>query len=255
MTGRGSRPRGLSARHKLLAALFPACAVASCSSLTLSGASLVLSALLLMCAGVSWRSVLPALRRVNVFFLFLLLTMPLALGPAPEGTLASLGAVHFTLPGLAAAFRAALKGNAVLLVFLALPGTEPLSMNCRALLDIGLPPKLVTLLQLVARHAAEMRREMRALFAAAALRGFTPRVDPRTWRATAYLAAMLFVRAYDKSRRVEKAMLLRGFAGLLPLLPPAEKRISSLGSVAVAASLGLSIALVAADSLLPRVLP
>ena len=113
-----------------------------------------------------------------------------------------------------------LQGQRYVLFFLLLPGTSSLAANCAALLALGLPEKLITLLQLVARHIVSLKREYTALTTAAALRGFTPAMHPRAWKTTAYLAAMLFIRCFDTAKRTEKAMLLRGFCGKLPLFLP-----------------------------------
>lgn len=244
--------RRCGARHKLLAAFALAFAVASLSSLALSALSLGGATVLALAARLPRRTAVSALLRVNVFFLFLLCVMPLAFGDiAPKDAIFSLGPVHWTPAGFTAAFRAALKGNAILFLFLALPGTSPFVLNCKALLDLGLPEKLVTLLQLVARHAVTLRRELNALFTAAALRGFTPRCNPRTYRTTAYLAGMLLVRALDRSRRIEKAMLLRGFTGKLPLLLPPEQGISAWSLPLLLVHCGVAVALPLADYFVP----
>ena len=211
------------ARYKLLAALVLTFATAAVTTLPAAALALALAVLGAWASPVPVRTLLPALARLNLFSLFIFITVPLVwqgTQQTPPGILFTLGPLAYTQPGLLAALIIGCKGNAMVLFFLLLPGTSSLAANCAALLALGLPEKLITLLQLVARHIVSLRREYTALTTAAALRGFTPAMHPRAWKTTAYLAAMLFIRCFDTAKRTEKAMLLRGFCGKLPLFLP-----------------------------------
>jgi cobalt/nickel transport system permease protein len=52
--------------------------------------------------------------------------------------------------------------------------------------------------------------------AAIKLRGFVPRTNFYTYKTYAYLVASLLIKSYDRSERVYKAMLCRGFKGVFP---------------------------------------
>lgn len=211
------------ARYKLLAALALTIAVAAVTTLPAAALALALAALGARASPAAPRDILPALARLNLFTLFVFITVPLSWHGAhqpPSDALMLLGPLAYTQSGLLTALVIACKGNAMVLVFLILPGTSSLAANCAALLALGLPEKLVTLLQLVARHIVSLKREFVSLTTAATLRGFTPSMHPRAWKTTAYLTAMLLIRCFDTAKRTETAMTLRGFCGKLPLFLP-----------------------------------
>ena len=240
----------LPPRDKLLAAIIFACAIAPVGTLAFAGVATACALLLAGAARPGFARISKPLARVNAFFLLLLVTMPLRISAAPlPDTFVALGNAQWGTAGLLAALLAILKGNAILLFFLALPGSATLSQNCKALRELHLPEKLVTLLQLVLRHAVTFSREVQALRTAAALRGFVPRFNLHTYRTMAYLAGMLFVRSYDKSLRVEKAMRLRGFSGKFPLLLPQEEAVSASGLPFVMLCAATAVLLLAGDML------
>lgn len=45
------------------------------------------------------------------------------------------------------------------------------------------------------------------------IRGFSPKTNLHTYRTYAYVVGMLLVKSYERARRVEAAMLCRGFDG------------------------------------------
>ncbi|MBA7550739.1 hypothetical protein ES705_43262 [subsurface metagenome] len=45
------------------------------------------------------------------------------------------------------------------------------------------------------------------------IRGFKPKTNIHTYRTFAYLAGMLLIRSYDRSERIYRAMICRGFHG------------------------------------------
>ncbi len=65
-----------------------------------------------------------------------------------------------------------------------------------------------------------MADEAAKITASARLRGFRPRPGFTAWRTLGYLAAMILLRSWQRSARVNRAMRLRGFTGRFPLLDP-----------------------------------
>jgi cobalt/nickel transport system permease protein len=202
----------LPAEYRIIAAVALAIAAATArdfaSAFAALGVGLVLTALERPPATL----LLKAFTRLNTFFLLLFCTLPLGFGP-PVGPALALGPVHFTLQGVMAATVMLIKANAVTLIFIALPGRLGARENCRALRNLGFPDKLVTLLLLMGGYIGLFARELEALRSAAKLRGFAPSFSLHTVRTSASLAAMLFIRAWDKSARMDRAMRLRGFDG------------------------------------------
>lgn len=151
---------------------------------------------------------------VNIFFVFFWLFLPINMAS---------GSLAFSRSGVELAALITLKGNAVAAMLLVLLGSSTVSESCRGLLRLHVPEKLVTLLLITYSNLAHMHREYATILAAAKLRGFVAGKTLSSYKTTAWLAAMLLVRSWQRAQRVNKAMLLRGFSGQYPLLelPPA----------------------------------
>jgi cobalt/nickel transport system permease protein len=158
-----------------------------------------------------WSGLAARLLPVNLFFLFFWLTL------LPDF---SSGAPCLSSSGLRLAALITIKGTAVAAVLLILVGTTGISASCRALLQLGIPEKLVMLLLLTSSQISAMADAYAGLSAAARLRGFTPRASMGSWRTFAYLLSMLLLRSWQRSRRISTAMHLRGFSGRFPLFVP-----------------------------------
>ena len=209
-------PLLLPARHRLAVAVTLAVATAAVREITPALLALGVGLVLTVAARPPAGLLLKAFLRLNAFFLLIFFTLPLGFG-VPQGPAFDLGFAHFSLRGAVIALVMLLKANAVALMFIALPGRCSAHENCRALKSLGAPDKLVTLLLLMAGHIGLFARELEALKQATKLRGFVPRFSLHTLRTSANLAAMLLIRAHDKSKRMDEAMRLRGFSGRFAL--------------------------------------
>ncbi|MDR2124379.1 MAG: energy-coupling factor transporter transmembrane protein EcfT [Desulfovibrio sp.] len=206
-------------RKLAAAAVFSLCAALLSRPEPALGAVLF-AALLLCCSGLPLRDTAPRLASVNAFFLPFWLLLPLS--PAPAGdarTLFSLGPLAFSTAGFEAALLIWLKGNAAACALAALAGSSTLAENGRALRALRVPDKMTALLLITYANLGLMAREYVRLFQAARLRGFVPGASPAACRVYARLIGLLLIRSRQKARRVEQAMLLRGFRGCFPLLP------------------------------------
>ncbi len=162
-----------------------------------------------------------ALFSVNIFCLFLWLTLPLVFVPAGEkgvGILFVLGPVGFSQHGVLFALLITLKANTAMLFLSCLLGNVPVAALAEALQSLHVPEKLVLLLLLTHSNLGLWSREVKKIWQSARLRGFVPKNSWHTYTTTASLLGMLFVLAWEKSQRVEQAMRLRGFNGSFPIL-------------------------------------
>ncbi|MDR1946321.1 MAG: energy-coupling factor transporter transmembrane protein EcfT [Desulfovibrio sp.] len=174
--------------------------------------------LLLCCSGLPLRKTASRLLSVNAFLLPFWLLLPPS--PVPGGeTLFSLGPLDFHRAGFETALLICLKANAAACALTALAGTSTVAENGRALHELHVPDKMTALLLITHANLGLMAREYGRLFQAARLRGFVPGASPAACRVYARLIGLLLVRSWHKSRRVEQAMLLRGFRGRFPLIP------------------------------------
>ncbi|TDC42564.1 cobalt ECF transporter T component CbiQ [Micromonospora sp. KC213] len=146
--------------------------------------------------------------------------------------------------GPALAAQTAGRSVAALACLLLFSATTPLSDVLPRLHRLGVPPAVSEVAALTYRMLFLLMESARAVRAAQAARlGF------RTWRAAyrsvAGQAGAVFVRAFDRARRLEEGLALRGYTGslavqveALPVSPPF-----------VAATVGLLAAIVAATVL------
>jgi cobalt/nickel transport system permease protein len=235
--------RAMRPERKLAAAaVFSLCAALLSRPAPALGACLF-GALLLCCSGLPLRGVVPRLASVNAFFLpfwLLLPLLPVADGDAP--VLFNLGPLAFRQAGLETALLICLKGNAVACALAALAGSSTVAENGRALRALRVPDKMTALLLITHANLGLMAGEYVRLFQAARLRGFVPGASPAACRVYARLIGLLLVRSWQKARRVEQAMLLRGFSGCFPLLPaqcscPPEIRLRNKRAAALLVAL------------------
>lgn len=229
----------LPAAPKLAAAFLFALSVSFLSRPGSAAAACVMPLALALLARAPLRRLARRLAPVSIFCLLLWLLLPLgqALGTPMR-------------QGVELAALVTLKSHAVAAMLLLLPGTSNVSASCRGLLRLRVPDKLVTLLLLTHANLARLHDEHARLAAAARLRGaFSGRLTAR-YATAACLAAMLLVRAWERTQRVKDAMRLRGFAGRYPLLDtePAAS-VARTALVPVAVSLGAA-ALLLADATL-----
>ncbi len=152
---------------------------------------------------------------LNGFMLVLALVLPWSVRGTP---LVQLGSAVYSREGLALAGTVALKGNAIVVMLMALVGTLDVAILGHALEHLYVPEKLTHLLLFTVRYLDLLDRQFRQLTAAMRVRGFRPRMDLHTYRTYGYLVGMLLVRSLDRSERVLAAMKCRGFRGHFFLL-------------------------------------
>ncbi|WP_461210559.1 cobalt ECF transporter T component CbiQ [Desulfocurvus sp. DL9XJH121] len=197
-------------RARLAAALVWSVTAALLTTASAAWAALILGGLL---AGLSRPPLARLARRlaaVNVFILLLWALVPFSVPGDPVFQVLGFAA---TRQGFALALIVTLKSNAIVLGFIALVATIPVSDLGCALRGLRVPDKLAWLLVFTHRSVFVMAGEYQRMRQAMKIRGFTPRSNLHTYRALAYLAGMVLVRGLDRSERVHAAMLCRGFDG------------------------------------------
>jgi cobalt/nickel transport system permease protein len=169
-------------------------------------------ALLALCGELPLRNVVRNLLRIEGVFLCLWCTLPFTSG----GASFSLGGVSLSVEGVRLALLISLKGAGMMLALAGLFGGIPVHMLFQAFQELGFSSKLVGIFHFCFRYLHLLQEERRRLFDAAALRGFRPSLLPRSLATLAFLGANLLIKSYDRSRRVQEALLLRGFQGFFP---------------------------------------
>ena len=175
-----------------------------------AAAGLGLALLLLALSRPPWLTAGKRLAAVNVFILFMWLTVPTAM---PGEELWAVGPIGFSRHGVGLMLLVTLKCSALAMLFMALVASMSAPVLGVALERLYFPAKLSFLLLFAWRYVHVIAAQWRALKTAAALRGFVPRANLHTYRTIGYMLGMTFVRGLDRASKVHEAMLLRGFAG------------------------------------------
>lgn len=179
---------------------------------------------------------------VNMFIVFLALTVPLTMPGEPVW---SLGPVHASREGLELVLLVALKANAIFLVFVALVASMDFPTMGHALERLGAPSKLTFLFLFTYRYVHVIAEEWQRLHTAARLRGFVPHTNLHTYRTVGHLLGMVLVNSFDRAGRVYQAMLLRGFCERFTSVR--QFTWKRLDGVMATVWLGVVMALVATD--------
>lgn len=212
----GTSPiHSLDPRARVAVACFAAFTLALLTDVRLALAGLVPGLVLLFFSRPPLGLLCRRLVQVNVFILFLWLTVPWSV---PGTELLALGPLSVTAEGVQLALLVTLKCNAIVLVFLALVATLSLPTLGCALERLHCPRRLIVLLLSAYRYLFVLAREWETLHTAARLRGFVPGTNTHTYKTYANMLGMLFVHSLDRSQRVWEAMCLRGFSGHFPCL-------------------------------------
>lgn len=201
---------GLDPRVRLAMAAFFSVCVALLEEPIAAGSALIPALAILSLSTPPLGLLCKRVALVNIFILFLWLTVPLTMPGTPFLTLGPLTASR---EGIALVQLATVKSNAILLTFLALVTTMDSPTMGHALDRLGVPSKLVFLFLFTYRYLHVIADEWQRLVTAARLRGFTPRTGMHTYRTIGNLLAMVLVNSFDRSSRVYQAMVLRGFQG------------------------------------------
>lgn len=200
----------LDPRARLMLALAGTLCLVTLQGGIAAGVALGLSLLLLFLSAPPWGMAVRRLALVNIFVLFMWLTVPFAM---PGEAQWHWGLFAASREGLALMWLITLKCNAIVILLITFLASMHFAALGAALQRLRCPVKLTFLFLFVYRYIHVVAGEWRTLHNAARLRGFVPRTDMHTYRTFGYLLGMTFVRAFDRSRRVYEAMLLRGFSG------------------------------------------
>lgn len=176
---------------------------------------LCMATLCVYLARLSFRDIVNRLLLVNIFVIFLWLTLPFSISGTP---LLDLGPWQVTTEGVAFTTAITFKANAIFLFTISILGTSEIFALVHALDHFKVPKRLLYLFFFFYRYLTVLHQEYNGVRAAIKARGFVPKTTVHTWRTYAYMVGMLFVKSYERSTRIYQAMSLRGFRGYFPLI-------------------------------------
>ncbi|GEL25026.1 cobalt ECF transporter T component CbiQ [Pseudonocardia sulfidoxydans NBRC 16205] len=187
--------------------------------------------LLLGPAGVTLRQVWQAVRVPLGFVLTGSVPLLVAVGGSPW--------LAWEPSGIPRAAELAGRAMAALLCLLLFATTTPLADSLPRLTRIGVPPAITEVASLIYRMVFLLLDSARAVREAQAGRlGF--RTWATTYRAVAGQGGAIFVRAFDRARRLEEGLALRGYSGSLTV----QVEYQAVSRRFIAATVGLLAAIV-----------
>ncbi len=192
--------------------------LALCTSIPVAATGCIITAILLSFSRPNFKLLSRRLIQVNIFTLFIWITLPLTYG---KGETIQLSFLNIHLDGIRMAALISLKTNGILFCFLALLATSSTSSLGHGLEKLGVPRKLSFLFLFTYRQLFVIHQEYLRLQRAAKLRGFTPNNSLHTYQTYSHLFGMTLVKSWNRGERIHQAMILRGFNGrLIPLTQP-----------------------------------
>ncbi len=195
---------------RLACAFFFSLTGALVTNLAAAGSVLATGLIFAIFARLNFKILLKRLLLINFFILFLWLFLPFS---RPGEPVFNIGPFTATLEGIIYTAIITLKSNGIVLTMTALISTMPVQTLGAGMQSLKLPDKLCRLLLFSWRYVHVMLTEYTRMRRAAAMRGFCPGTNIRTYRTYAWLMGMLLVRSLDRAHRVWQAMLCRGFRG------------------------------------------
>ncbi len=209
----GKFPLNLDPRC-VLVSTFSLSIVAACLyNLTAATVALFAGIVLLLYARPPLRHLARRLVAANIFIAFIWLVVPWTM---PGATVWQAGFVSISREGIQLSLLATVKANAIICIFLALAAPLSIAGWGNALRGLHCPDRLIWIFLLMGRNIFILGSVWQNMYAAARLRGFSPRGGPRSWRILANMLAFLLIRASERGEKMREAMLLRGFSGKLP---------------------------------------
>jgi cobalt/nickel transport system permease protein len=152
---------------------------------------------------------LTRLRYPGVFLLALAVVLPFLSGST---VILRAGPVALRQEGLLDLLLIAVKFVSILTISLVLFGSAPFLTTIKAMLSLGLPSLLADMTLLSYRYIYEIGDDLGRMETAMRLRGFhAQRLSGRALSILASLAGSILVRSYERSERIYRAMVLRGY--------------------------------------------
>jgi len=216
---RGWPLSGWDARVKIAALLFFMFSAAFLRSVPSALTALVFSLALAIFCRVGLYRILVRISAVSMFLLLILVVLPFSTAPAPGDTvlgIEGLAPFLFNVRGLRDAAVIIMKACAIVMLMEPLFYSSPLSEFSNALISLRIPPKAVYILNLATRYLNVMAAEASSMLWALRSRAFRPSATISGLRTLAGLFAILFIRSYERTQRLQEAMALRGFHGEFP---------------------------------------
>ncbi|OUJ18273.1 Energy-coupling factor transporter transmembrane protein EcfT [Methanonatronarchaeum thermophilum] len=155
------------------------------------------------------------IKRLKWIFLFaaaIFLFVPFFTAGDPVFTILFLTA---TYEGLTMASIISLKMISIMTLSLTIIMTTKIEEILRALNELGIPQTFIEIFFLTYKYIFVIYEETEKSMMSAKARGYKPKAKPSKLKILGNIIGMIFVRSYDRSQRVHKAMMARGYRGTM----------------------------------------
>ena len=184
--------------------------VALIKAIPLSGMALMVALTLVWMAGLPAHFVAGGVKWVLFFMLPFFIIMPLSYPGEPALRLLGL---PFAWEGLRLAVLITLKAMAIVLTAYAIFGSSRFDISMLALQRLKCPKIIVQMLLFAYRYVFVFLAEMQRMDTAMSARGFVKKADGQTLRVIGNFVGTLLVRSFERTERIYKAMLSKGYQG------------------------------------------
>jgi cobalt/nickel transport system permease protein len=184
--------------------------VALIKAIPLSAIALVIALVLVWMAGLPTHFVAGGVKWVIIFLLPFFIIMPLSY---PGENAIRLAGLPFAWEGLRLAVLIVLKAVAIVLTAYAIFGSSRFDISMLALQRLKCPRILVQMLLFTYRYVFVFLAEMQRMETAMRARGFVKKTDLRKLRVVGNFIGTLLIRSFERTERIYKAMLSKGYQG------------------------------------------
>jgi cobalt/nickel transport system permease protein len=199
-------------RFKLAGLGFLILAIAMLKTIPMAAAALLIGAVVLAVSALPMHFVSHGLSFILIFLIPFFLILPFSYpGPAAYHVLG----LSFAWEGLRLAALIFMKALAIVLITFAAFGSSRFDISMMALRDLKCPKVVVQMLLFTYRYTFVFLDEMGRMYTAMRARGFIERTDRRTLRVFGHFVGTLLVHSFERTERVYKAMLSKGYQGEL----------------------------------------
>ncbi len=186
--------------------------VALIKTLPVAAVALVVAIVILVLSNLPLHFISHGLSFIIVFLLPFFVIMPFTY--PGEGNLEVMG-LPFAWEGLRLAALIFTKALTIVLLSFAIFGSSRFDISMLALQHLRVPKVVVQMLLFTYRYTYVFLEEMRRMHTSMRARGFVPATDRRTLKVYGHFIGTLLVRSFERTERVYKAMLSKGYQGEL----------------------------------------
>lgn len=184
--------------------------IALVKTLPMALAALLSAVVIVFLASLPIGFVAQGVKWVAVFLIPFLLIMPLSYPGEPAFYVLGL---PFAWEGFRLALAITVKALAIVMIAYAMFGSSRFDISMIALQRLRCPKVIVQMLLFTYRYVFVFLAEMQRMDTAMRSRGFIKRADRRTLRVMGEFVGTLLVRSFERTERIYKAMLSKGYQG------------------------------------------